>query len=208
MSNVLPCTQENLNLLLSQYENKIEKLDHLLPSYKFQNYYWHGFRNRFFDVRWDNHHYNTYLKTKCKCEPVNGIQICHCDDDLCSEGTYEEEYFITMSCPKTLIYEHIPKTNKTPFDGVEDKYKLRIHRSYDHDCNSVLSIKSIPIIALNLQRLDKELERQESLKWSLALIRCRPFLGLSWFVENEKTEKIEIYLPRDVLPLILYWCKF
>ena len=75
----LPLTQENLNLLLSQYENKIEELDKvtLLKSSTntkyFVDYHWHGPRNRFFDVRYDNPYCNSDIFRRCRCKYPHGI---------------------------------------------------------------------------------------------------------------------------------------
>ena len=75
----LPLTHENLNLLLTQYENKIDQLDTvtLLKSSSnteyFVNYHWHSTRNRFFDVRYDNPYCNTDVFRRCRCKCPHGI---------------------------------------------------------------------------------------------------------------------------------------
>lgn len=75
----LPLTQENLNLLLNQYEKRIDELEKvtLLKSASdttyFVNYHWHGPRNRFFDVRYDNPYCNRDIIRRCRCKCPHGI---------------------------------------------------------------------------------------------------------------------------------------
>ena len=195
----LPLTQENLDLLLEQYEKKIENLDPLVLPKDYQvNFRWLGPRNRFFDVRWDNRAYN-----ERRCSRWGS------DWDSCSDDTDTNGDFVERACPERLEYDYdLPDQLPTRFDGHPDKYRLRVlHGYWGEGRKGVINLASIPRIQRNLRRLDRELVRQENFKWCMAHVRSRG-LGRHWSLLNETGELVRIQLPREILVLIMYWATF
>ena len=118
---ILPLTRENLDLLLQQYETQLEKLDPIHNSeHRHVCFYWSGPRNRFYDVRTDNHYYNKNLNkfyrhkwtriedivegnesSECTCK------LCEGEIDECSEDTMDSIDFAHRACPEDFSYTEL-----------------------------------------------------------------------------------------------------
>ena len=187
-----------LETLLTEYERQIRKLVPLLPSYEALDDRWTGFRNRFFDVRWDDKFYTENVERNCRCERVVGDDIsflyCTCDIEI----PYKT-IFVDDACPEKLCYGRVAVTRVEP-----DVFGLRVRV---HTKKPYVSLDSIPQIRRNLRRLDRELVRQEQFKWCMAHVRSRG-LGCHWSVPNELCQLVQIELPREILVLIMYWVGF
>lgn len=228
LNQPLPLTRENLNLLLQTYERKIDQLIPLEPIFydadnntrETLNYSWVGPRNRFFEVRWDNNYYNHNINRICTCYnkylecpgDIGSIEYCDCGVETCSTDTDSRIDFVRSACPQKLEYDPIDSIEKSPYYQAPDTYSLRTHpHSWDNTIR-IVNLSSIPILQRNIVRLDKELHRQESFKWTMATIRTAFLVdgrGLSvWSVLNKDGRRIQLGLPYEVVILIMYWCKF
>lgn len=219
----LPLTQENLDLLLSTYESKIDQLDRLEPIFidpneDKLNFSWNGPRNRFFDVRWDNHYYNLNINNNCKCknkyiegpDGVGPISFCDCELERCSEYTDDVIDFVRKACPQSLTFDVIDSPDKSPYFGKPDKYSLRTKiPSWNHAIMTV-NLASIPILQRNIGRCSKEILRQESFKWTMAMIRTLFLVGSGlsvWHVLNKDGKRVQIGVPHEMVISIMYWTK-
>lgn len=133
-------TQANLELLVRQYEQKIDQLDKS-PYINSINYRWRGPLNRFFSVRYDDKffHHNQRLNCNHKCicgsRMCDFERVCDCciecsclDSDICSYNTDTQIDFVKNSCPAPLIYDNITidieVKNRMPIDPINDPYGL------------------------------------------------------------------------------------
>ena len=179
-----------------------------------------GPTNRFFNVRWDNNYYNININQICKCKDkyvdgpgdIGPISYCDCGVETCSNDTDTNMSFVGKACPQKLKYDPIDSIENSPYYQAPDKYSLRTQpHSWDGTIR-IVNLASIPILERNIVRLDKELFRQESFKWTMATIRTMFLVDgrcLSvWSVLNKDGRRVQLGVPHEVVILIMYWCKF
>lgn len=220
-------TQDNLNLLLQTYESKIDQLTPLKPIFTDSdpdtqsrlNFSWDGPKNRFFEVRWDNHYYNMNVWQDCKCKDkymdgpgdIGPIKYCDCGIETCSDDTGTNMDFVHAACPKSLEYDKVSTLDKSPYYNKPDKYHLRTKLYSWDDSINIVNLASIGILQRNIVRLDKELQRQESFKWTMATIRTLFLVGRGmsvWHVLNSDGLRVQVTVPHEMVILIMYWVKF
>lgn len=109
---------------------------------------------------------------------------CDCYDNL-STGTFATECFVRNNGVTPLIYQtegghevsDLWYCISKPIDPEKDPYMLRMREINRYDVYRLtLSLNSIPILEKNIERLSKELIRQESYRWCMANIRAMRFL--------------------------------
>lgn len=198
-------TVTNLELLLNEYEQKIDQLDPI----KYQRIdnlpeCWQ-IKNRFFDIRWDNNFYckNLFRICQCKCShgkfylpfkesikgerlefeqcgECGGAEYYNCTHTFCECADEAETDFMFECRPLDIVYNFRsgePGKDLNP----ERAIKFNNHGWYDpfkdelYQSKIVVSLESIPILVRNLVRLDKELIRQNAFKQCMALIRSQGF---------------------------------
>lgn len=247
-------TKENLDKLVCQYEQQLNRLERDPKSIaKPVDDTWKSFRNRFYDIRRDDsyfdqnielnhrnscplkcihgHGYDFNTETICddNCYDLrdNGLcpihQICNCNRDadcecfdLCSVYTFATENFIRDKGVKQLIYEDANGKQFSnfwwgkhiPIDS--DSYQLRYKRIKRKSkiYNLTISLNAIPILETNLLRLNRELIRQEAHRWSMANIRASRLLNSSWSVVDHTGNRVEIFVPNDIIIVICYYASF
>lgn len=161
---------------------------------------------------------------------VHGYCICEIDCDcyeLCSVDTDSSEIFLHKSGVKSLIYHEINNNpdishnipylsytfryaESSPINPEQDPYMLRGRQiSIDNNVyKMVLSLNSIPILEKNIERLNKEIIRQESHRWTMAKIRSSQLLNSYWTVLNHNDERVLIDVPNEIIILICYYLDF
>lgn len=166
---------------------------------------------RGYDSDNDELDYIDFVCDDCVAEGPNKLfNDCTCDLELCSEGTGPDMDFDFDCNPQKLNYDFIPLEHQTIYDNIPDLLELRTYNfSYDKTRKAVINLKSIPILQVNLIRLNRELTRQNTFKLCMAFIRTLKIYHTTiWCVPDSNGNLVEIRLTRDLVRLIFYWATF